>query len=235
MSKILLLEDDEALALGIEFTLKKEGFDVIKTSYVEDFKKTFNKEKFDLLILDVTLPDGNGFDVCKEVRKESDIPIIFLTACDDEVNVVLGLEIGGDDYITKPFRVRELTSRIKAILRRASKSSNKKELGKILKSGDIVLNTANASLIKFGESIQLTAQEYRLLLIFMNNANIVLSRDTIFNKLLENEDGIFMDDNTLYVYIKRLREKIETDSKKPEYIVNQRGIGYKWNKDVVKE
>ncbi|GAA0737802.1 response regulator transcription factor [Clostridium oceanicum] len=235
MSKILLLEDDEALALGIEFTLKKEGFDVIKTSYVEDFKKTFNKEKFDLLILDVTLPDGNGFDVCKEVRKESDIPIIFLTACDDEVNVVLGLEIGGDDYITKPFRVRELTSRIKAILRRASKSSNNKELGKILKSGDIVLNTANASLIKFGESIQLTAQEYRLLLIFMNNANIVLSRDTIFNKLLENEDGIFMDDNTLYVYIKRLREKIETDSKKPEYIVNQRGIGYKWNKDVVKE
>lgn len=235
MSKILLLEDDEALALGIEFTLKKEGFDVTKTSYVEDFKKTFNKGKFDLLILDVTLPDGNGFDVCKEVRKESDIPIIFLTACDDEVNVVLGLEIGGDDYITKPFRVRELTSRIKAILRRVSKSSNKKELGKILKSGNIVLNTANASLIKFGESIQLTAQEYRLLLIFMNNANIVLSRDTIFNKLLENEDGIFMDDNTLYVYIKRLREKIETDSKKPEYIVNQRGIGYKWNKDVVKE
>jgi len=231
MDRLLLVEDDEPLALGIEFTLKDEGYEVFRTSTVNETKDIFQKERFDLVILDISLPDGNGYELCKYIRAQSDVPIIFLTALDEEVNVVLGLDIGGDDYITKPFRVKELLSRIKALLRRNARNmsvSNK------LVSGGISLDTSTAIVKKNGRDIALTAQEYKLLLIFMSKPHVTMKRDEILSELFEGAEAFF-DENTLSVYIKRIREKIEDNPREPEYIITQRGLGYKWNKDVVKE
>lgn len=228
MYNILLVEDDEALAMGIEFSLKDEGYEVLRAATAEEAKNRLQSEKADLILLDVNLPDGNGYEICKYIRKSSNVPIIFLTALDEEVNIVLGLEIGGDDYITKPFRVRELISRIKALLRRSSGNSSK---GNILLSDDISINTATAVVKKNDKEIVLTAQEYKLLLIFVSKPGILLKREEILNELMEGAEAFF-DENTLSVYIKRIREKIENNPGKPEYIVTQRGLGYKWNKDV---
>lgn len=227
---LLLVEDDEALALGIEFSLKKEGFNINRVGSIEDAKKTIFNEEYDLMLLDITLPDGNGYDLCKYIREQSDVPIIFLTALDDEVNVVLGLEIGGDDYITKPFGVKELVARIRVVLKRIPKKEDKI----ILKSGNVELNTKTTKVKKDSNEVQLTAQEYRLLCIFLENSLRVLERNMIIDKLLEGA-GEYLDSNTLSVYIRRLREKLEDDFSNPEYIVTQRGIGYKWNKKVYKE
>jgi DNA-binding response OmpR family regulator len=231
MNRLLLVEDDEALALGIEFTLKDEGYEVLRASTVEEGKALFEGGKPELIILDVNLPDGNGYDLCKYIRKKSDTPIIFLTALDEEVNVVVGFEIGGDDYITKPFRVRELLSRIKAILRRNSKTVS---YGSRLISGDIVIDTATALVKKADSELALTAQEYKLLLIFISRANILMKREEILRELLEGAEAFF-DENTLSVYINRLREKLEDNPKEPQYIVTVRGLGYKWNKEITKE
>lgn len=231
MNRLLLVEDDEALALGIEFTLKDEGYEVIRASTLEEGKALFEGGKPELIILDVNLPDGNGYDLCKYIRKKSDTPIIFLTALDEEVNVVVGFEIGGDDYITKPFRVRELLSRIKAILRRNSKTVS---YGSRLISGDIVIDTATALVKKAGSEVALTAQEYKLLLIFISRANILMKREEILRELLEGAEAFF-DENTLSVYINRLREKLEDNPKEPQYIITVRGLGYKWNKEITKE
>lgn len=231
MSRLLLVEDDMSLALGIEFTLKDEGYDVIVASTVKEAKEIISKEKLDLIILDVNLPDGNGYDLCKAIREDNDVLIIFLTACDDEVNVVLGLEIGGDDYICKPFRVKELISRIKALLRRNSKVEARSQ--KFI-CEDIVVDSSLAVVKKNGKEIILTVQEYKLLLIFLNKPHVLMKRDDILRELIDGAEAFF-DENTLSVYIKRLREKIENDSRNPEYIITQRGMGYKWNKDVNKE
>lgn len=231
MDKLLLVEDDQALSTGISFTLKDEGYEVFCAETVEEGKNLFERERFQLIILDVNLPDGNGYELCKYIRTKSDVPIIFLTALDEEVNVVLGLDIGADDYITKPFRVRELLSRINALIRR-----NKRNLttGNKLISGDLCLDTSTAIVKKNGEDLKFTAQEYKLLLIFMNNPNIVMKRDEILTKLVDGEE-IFFEENTLSVYIRRIREKIEPNPREAEYIVTQRGMGYKWAKDVSKE
>jgi DNA-binding response OmpR family regulator len=231
MSRLLLVEDDESLALGIEFSLKDGGYEVSRTATVEGGKNLFHLEQFDLILLDVNLPDGNGYELCKYIRTKSEVPIIFLTACDEEVNIVQGLEIGGDDYITKPFRVRELLSRIKASIRRNSKNVS---VENILKSEDISVDNIKGTVRKNGEAINLTAQEYKLLLIFMNKPNVLMKRDEILGELLEGGDPFF-DENTLSVYIKRIREKIEDNPRVPQYIVNKRGLGYKWNKDIAKE
>ena len=231
MSRLLLVEDDEALALGIEFTLVDEGYEVLRASSFNEGKRIFENENPDLIILDVNLPGGSGYELCKYIRTKSDVPLIFLTALDEEVNVVLGFEIGGDDYITKPFRVKELISRIRAIIRRNSRNTG---ISKRLVSGDIVLDTTTA-LVKKGEmEIALTAQEYKLLLIFMSRQGVLMKREEILGELLEGA-GAFFDENTLSEYIKRLREKLEDNPKEPQYIVTQRGLGYKWNKDVTKE
>ncbi|ERI91767.1 putative transcriptional regulatory protein WalR [Clostridiales bacterium oral taxon 876 str. F0540] len=226
-----MVEDDEALALGIEFTLKDEGYDVIKANTIEKGKEAFQAESIDLVILDVNLPDGSGYELCKYIREKSDIPVMFLTALDEEVNVVLGLEIGGDDYITKPFRVRELLSRIKALLRRNSRNTSS---GNKLKSGDITVDISAASVKKNDRDIILTAQEYKLLLIFMKRPCEIVKRDEILKELIEAEE-VFFDENTLSVYIKRIREKLEDNPKEPEYIITQRGLGYKWNKEVASQ
>jgi len=228
MNRLLLVEDDESLALGIEFSLKDGGYEVYRAGAIEAGKSLFHMEHFDLILLDVNLPDGNGYELCKYIRTKSDVPIIFLTACDEEVNIVQGLEIGGDDYITKPFRVRELLSRIKALIRRNSKNMS---IDNILKSENIFVDNTKGTVMKNGEVINLTAQEYKLLLIFMNKPNILMKRDEILSELLEGEDPFF-DENTLSVYIKRIRDKIEDNPKEPQYIVNKRGLGYKWSKDT---
>jgi DNA-binding response OmpR family regulator len=229
-SRLLLVEDDESLALGIEFTLKDEGYEVYRTGTIEEGKRLFQTQKIDLIILDVNLPDGSGYELCKNIRTNSDVPIMFLTALDDEVNIVLGLEIGGDDYITKPFGVREFLSRVKALIRRNSKNVQTENL---LKSGNITLDMGLASVRKDGVEVSLTAQEYKLLLIFMYRPHALMKRDEILKELIEGPEAFF-DENTLAVYIKRIREKIEDNPKDPQYIVTQRGLGYKWNKDVMK-
>ena len=227
MIKILLVEDDATLAMGIEYTLKNEG-------YIADVANTFSKGKelvdkidYDLIILDIGLPDGNGFELCKYIRKDKTTPVIFLTAQDEEVNIVMGLDIGGDDYITKPFRIKELISRIKAVLRRAANVTQRN----VLISGDIRLNLIEYKAYIKGELIQLTPSEYKLLNILMNNSHQVLSRTKILESLWD-VDGEFVDDNSLSVYIRRLREKIEEDSSNPIYIKTVRGIGYRWDVDV---
>lgn len=228
MDRILLLEDDEALALGVEFTLKDEGYEVVRCSSVSDAKTNFDEGKYDIAILDIMLPDGSGYDVCKYIKQKSSIPIIFLTACDEEANVVMGLDIGADDYVTKPFRVRELISRINAVLRRTKAKSRE---ARILKSGDIELNTETAAVKKNGVELSLSSQEYKLLIIFMSNPGSVMSREQVLDKLIEGS-GAYFDTNTLSVYIRRIREKIEDDSSNPMYIKTVRGLGYKWDVEV---
>ncbi|MBB6713170.1 response regulator transcription factor [Clostridium gasigenes] len=230
MGRILLIEDDESLALGIEYSLMEEGYQVLRGGTVEEGKCIFEDGIFDLVLLDINLPDGTGYEICKYIKSKSEVPVIFLTALDEEVNVVLGLDMGGDDYITKPFRVRELLSRIKAVIRRSKKAVVE---SKLFKSGDIEINTSTAEIMKKGEKINLTAQEYRLLLIFINNAKEVLSKEKLLNEIFEGE-GAYVDENTLSVYVKRLREKLEDERSSPKYIITKRGLGYKWDMIVEK-
>lgn len=221
--KILVVEDDKTIALGLEYSLQQEGYIVVLCHDVASGKKAFLKHKFDLCIFDLTLPDGSGYELCKLARERFDIPVIFLTACDEEVNVVMGLELGADDYITKPFRIRELTARIKSVLRRYHKDNSTKN---IIELDTIRINTLEAKVYKNGQEIILTALEYRLLLIFAGNEGQVLSR----NQLLEgiwDVAGDFVNDNTLTVYIKRLRDKLEDDPQNPSIIKTVRGLGYK--------
>lgn len=219
--KILLLEDDEAIGIGLTYSLKNEGYEVTLAKTVKSALDIVERESFALYILDLTLPDGSGYDVCKKIKEIGDLPVIFLTAFDDEVNVVMGFDLGADDYITKPFRVKELMVRIKSVLRRY----NKESADGIVKIRDLVINTNEAKVYKNNQEIILTAMEYRLLLILLHNRGKVLSR----NQLLENIwdiNGDFVEDNTLTVYIKRLRDKIEEEPTKPQYIKTVRGLGY---------
>lgn len=227
MDKVLLVEDDSTLAMGIEYSLKNEGYMVDIAHNFTDGRDLVRQNNYDLIILDVGLPDGNGFDLCREIRKDKTTPVIFLTAQDEEVNIVMGLDLGGDDYITKPFRIKELISRIKAVMRRAAKISQRD----LLISNDIKVNLLESKVYKDNELIWLTPSEYKLLIILMNNHHQVLSRSKILENLWDI-DGDFVDDNSLSVYIRRLREKIEDDSSNPKYIKTVRGIGYRWDEDV---
>ncbi len=227
MRNILMIEDDSTIAFAVKFSVEQEGFNLDIAKDLETAKKTISNKDYDLILLDVMLPDGNGYDFLKQIRQhDEDTPVIFLTACDEEVNIVMGLDIGADDYITKPFRVRELISRINAILRRKGKSSDNNK--KILKFKNLSIHTLEARVFKNNEEISLTSAEYKLLLILIQNRNMVLSRAQILEKLWDVAYD-FINDNTLSVYIKRLREKIEDDSSHPKYILTVRGLGYKWN------
>lgn len=217
---VFLLEDDEAIGIGLKYSLENEGYTVTIATSVKSAFEIINKEKFALYILDLTLPDGSGYDVCKKIKTIGDFPVIFLTAYDDEVNVVMGLELGADDYISKPFRVKELIARIKSVLRRYNRESKG-----IIKIGNVLINTNKATVFKNGQEVILTAMEYKLFLILLNNRGNILSR----NKLLEyiwDVEGDFVNDNTLTVYIKRLRDKIEDDPSAPMIIKTIRGLGY---------
>jgi len=222
MMKLLLVEDDEAIAVGLEYSLSQEGFEVITCYNAASAMERIASEYFDFAIIDISLPDGNGFDVCKKLKEKGDTPVIFLTARDDEGSVVMGLDMGADDYITKPFRLRELHSRIRAVLRRANKLSE----DHIINIGGLTVNLAEGKVKKNGREVFLTALEYRLLLTLISNRGQVLTRDQLLQSIWD-VSGDFVNDNTLTVYIKRLREKIEDDPQNPTIIKTVRGIGYR--------
>lgn len=221
--KIMIVEDDETIRLGLKYYLEQETFSVLEA---EDGESALNLIKADneisLILLDINLPDQNGFDVFKKIKEIKDIPIIFLTANDLEVSVVMGLDMGADDYITKPFKARELISRIKNVLRRTSK----KEESNIIKIDDIIIDMKQAKVFKNSIDVMLTALEYKILLTLALNPNTVFTREKILADIWDvNEE--YVNDNTLTVYIKRIREKIEDDVTMPKIITTVRGIGYK--------
>lgn len=223
MMKIMLAEDDDAIALGLEYSLQQEGFSVRTCSTCSAALSALAEEPFGLLLLDLSLPDGSGYDICRAAKAMGDLPVIFLTACDDEVNVVMGLDMGADDYITKPFRIRELVSRIRSVLRRYGKAETAPGQ---LQVGPVTIQPAQARVLKAGREILLTALEYRLLLTLASRPGQVLTRAQLLEGIWDIA-GDFVNDNTLTVYIKRLREKLEDDPANPVIIKTVRGIGYK--------
>lgn len=225
MSRILLLEDDLSLINGLSFAFRKQGFTLDIARTLKEAEGLWGDGKYDLLVLDVSLPDGNGFEFCQKVRRSSKIPIIFLTASDEEMNIIMGLDIGGDDYITKPFKLGVLMSRINALLRRA------KDFGSAdteLNSNGIKVLLLQGQAYKKNELLGLTAAEYKLLCLFMKNPNVVLSKEKILDKLWDCE-GNYIDSSTLTVYIRRLRMKIEDNPGEPQMLLTVRRMGYKWN------
>ena len=225
MSNILLLEDDLSLINGLSFALKKQGFELGVARTLKEADNLWTDGKYDLLILDVSLPDGTGFEFCKKVRQVSKVPIIFLTAADEEVDIIMGLDIGGDDYITKPFKLGVLVSRANALLRRAKNFSSADTL---LESNEMKVLLLQGQAFKNGELLDLTAAEYKLLCLFMRNPNIVLTKAQILDKLWDC-DGNYIDSSTLTVYMRRLRMKIEDNPSEPQMLLTVRGMGYKWN------
>lgn len=224
MSNILYVEDDLSLIDGLKYTLETNGYIVDIARTVKEALPLFKNNQYDLLLLDVTLPDGTGFDICCEARKLSTVPIIFLTASDAEVNIVKGLDMGGDDYITKPFKLNELLSRIKALLRRSLKFS---QADTILEANGIKIDTMERLVWKNDILLELTLIEYKLLCLFMQNPNHLLTREIILDRLWDG-NGNYVDDNTLSVYVRRLRNKIEDTPNTPKFLMTERGFGYKW-------
>ncbi len=219
------MEDDLSLVNGLSFAFKKWGFSLDVARTLLEAERLWEDGTYDLLVLDVALPDGSGFAFCKKVRQISKVPIIFLTASDEEMNIIMGLDIGGDDYITKPFKLGVLESRINALLRRAN------DFGAAdteLVSNNIRICLLKGQAFKNGELLDLTAAEYRLLCLFMQNPNVVLPRERILEKLWDCE-GSFIDSSSLTVYMRRLRMKVEDDPGEPRMLLTVRGMGYKWN------
>lgn len=225
MKRIFFVEDDQSLIKGLSFALAKQGYetDIARTKL--EAEKLWSDGKYDLVILDVSLPDGSGYDICKKIRQTSKTPIIFLTAADEETDVIMGLDIGGDDYITKPFKLSIFLSRVNALLRR---SSNFEQKDTELSSNGIKADLLTRKVCKNGTEIELTAGEYKLLCLFMQNPNIVLSPEQILSRLWDCDEN-YIDNSTLTVYIRRLRKKIEDDPADPQNIVTVRRMGYKWN------
>lgn len=227
MSKILLLEDDVSLVDGLRYSLKKEGYDVTIVRTVEEAVGALPViGEYDLLLLDVTLPDGTGFEVCEKVRRQNtQIPIIFLTASDQEVSIIRGLDLGGDDYIIKPFMLGELCSRIRAQLRRSGIGSQERTTS--LQCGDITIDLLGSRVLLNGKALDLTNAEYRLLCLLVKNEGLILTREKILDELWDSNKD-FVDDNTLSVYVRRLREKVESNPSQPEHLITVRGFGYQW-------
>ena len=214
-----------SLINGLSFAIKKQGYeiDVARTSL--EAEQLWMNGKYDLVILDVSLPDGSGYDICRKIRKVSKVPIMFLTAADEETDIIMGLDIGGDDYITKPFKLAVFLSRVNALLRR---SENFNQMETELSSNGITIQRLKGEVYKNGKQIDLTASEYKLLCLFMENPDMILSPEQILSRLWDCDEK-YIDTNTLTVYIRRLRKKIEDDPADPHSIVTVRGMGYKWN------
>ncbi|TYS62511.1 response regulator transcription factor [Sutcliffiella horikoshii] len=224
--RVLLVEDDRTIATGLEYSLRQEGYETILCHDVQSAESAIGDRlsEIDLCLFDLSLPDGSGYDLCEQVKKREDKPVIFLTAFDDEVNVVMGLDMGADDYITKPFRIRELLSRIKSVLRRYHKQPEQAK--SYIDIENIRINSLEGKVFKNGEEVLLTALEYRLLMIFANHIGQVLTRAQLLDRIWDVA-GDFVNDNTLTVYIKRLREKLEDNPQSPVIIKTVRGMGYK--------
>lgn len=231
MSRLLLLEDDVSLIDGLKYSLEKNGFELDIARTVSEARLHLRGNRpYDLILLDVTLPDGTGFMICDEVRSVgNDIPIIFLTAADEETNIIRGLDGGGDDYITKPFRLGELCSRIRALLRRSS--MQKTNNTGMLKSGLITIDQIAHKAFWGEKLLDLTGAEYHLLCLLVEHAGQTLTRRAIFDALWDG-NGNFVDDNTLSVYVRRLRGKIEEDPSHPKYLITVRGFGYRWEENA---
>ena len=224
MKRILLLEDDRALNRGISLKLEKEGYEVLSAFSVKEAEEQFQKGKLDLIISDITLPDGNGMDFCREVRKRSDVYIIFLTALDQEVDIVNGYDCGADDYITKPFSLLVLISKVNACMRRTEKQS-----GQILISGDLEVHCHTMQVYRNRDAIVLSKKEIQLLICLMEHAGTVLTKEQILERVWD-KDGQFVDDNTVTVNISRLKNKLDTNA-----IENIRRLGYIWTGTVTKK
>lgn len=223
MTKILLVEDDESIRMGLHYYLEQELYEVKESGTIKDTLQVLEQTtEFDLILLDLNLPDGTGFDLFQRIKAIKDIPIIFLTANDLEVSIVMGLDMGADDYITKPFKARELMSRMKAVLRRTSLQQN----SNLITIGELTIDMQQAKVLKKGVDVMLTALEYKILLILALNPNVVFTREKILADIWDVNEA-YVNDNTLTVYIKRIREKIEDDPMHPNYILTVRGIGYK--------
>ena len=227
MKRIFLVEDDLSLINGLSFAIKKQGYmlDVARTFREAD--QIWAEGKYDLVVWDVSLPDGSGFDLCRRIRQTSKVPIMFLTAADEETDVIMGLDMGGDDYITKPFKLAIFMSRVNALLRR---SDNFSEADAELNSNGISVHLLKSEVYKNNQQIELTASEYKLLCLFMENPDRVLSQEQILSRLWDCDEN-YIDNNSLSVYIRRLRKKIEDDPGNPTRIITVRRLGYKWNTD----
>ena len=223
MTKILLVEDDKTIVANLTEFLNNEGYMVRSVSGQTVAMELLAQESADLVLMDVSLAEGNGFSACRAIKAEYSIPVIFLTASGDEFSTVTGFDLGADDYIAKPFRPRELASRIKNVLRLTGNT------GKLVKLGDVVVDTEKGTAMKNNKDLFLSALEYRLLLVFINNRGILLTRTQLLESIWDIA-GDFVNDNTLTVYIKRLREKIEDDPADPKIILTVRGLGYKVEK-----
>ena len=220
MTRILLVEDDRGIVNGLTEFLRGEGFDVKSADGQAGAMKLLEEYGFDLVLLDISLSDGNGFTVCSAIKSEYGLPVIFLTASGDEYSTVTGFDLGADDYVPKPFRPRELVSRIKNVLRLTGGG------GAAVRIGDVTVDTVKGTAAKNGQELYLSALEYRLLLVFLNNRGAVMSRTRLLEAIWD-ASGEFVNDNTLTVYIKRLRDKIEDDPQNPTVIKTVRGLGYK--------
>ena len=224
MKRIFLVEDDREIAKNLSRLLSAEDFVITHAGTKAKALEKLSGQKFDLALVDISLPDGNGYAVCTEIKEQQDIPVIFLTASGDEASVVTGLNMGADDYITKPFRPRELIARMKAALRKSGQASP------AFRHGGLCVDTASGIVKKGDREIFLSALEYRLLLVFINNPEKIITRESLLNELWDAA-GEFVNDNTLTVYIKRLREKIEDDPSEPKIILTVRGTGYRLGRD----
>lgn len=225
MKSILFVEDDLSLISGLSFAIKKQGYGLEVARTFKEAEGLWQESQYDLAILDITLPDGSGYDICKLIRQTSKIPIMFLTAADEEMDIIMGLDIGGDDYMTKPFKLAVFLARLNALLRRSDDFSQP-ELG--LSSNGIEVQRLKGVVYKNQKQIELTANEYKLLCLFMENPEIVLSPEQILSQLWDCDEK-YVDGNTLTVYIRRLRTKIEDNPSQPQKIVTLRGMGYKWH------
>lgn len=218
--KVLLIEDDRAIVENLCSYLKEEGFAVTAVDGQAKAMELLEQQRPQLVLLDVTLKEGNGYSACTAIKAKYDLPVIFLTALGDEFSVVTGLDMGADDYISKPFRPRELVSRMRSVLRRVGKSSRSIEIE------DLKVDMEKGVVTRNGEEVFLSALEYRLFLVFLNHRGSVLSRSQLLEEIWDIA-GEYVNDNTLTVYIKRLREKIEKDAQNPRIIKTVRGLGYR--------
>ena len=230
MAKILLLEDDESLNRGISLKLEKEGYEVLSAVGVKQAERLLSEHEVALVISDITMEDGNGLSFCKNVRKKSQVHFIFLTALDQEVDIVNGYDAGADDYITKPFSLMVLMSKVNALMRRIGEKDGGDGAGQLLRSGDLEVNCREMKAYKGGEEIFLSKREFQLLLYFMENPRQIISKEQILSGVWD-VDGRFVDDNTVPVTISRLKKKA-AGSGRAEYIKNVRGMGYIWTEDV---
>ena len=223
MKRLFLLEDDLSLINGLSFAVRKQGYEIDVARTTQEADNLWKEGKYDLVILDVSLPDGSGFDFCRKIRRISKVPVMFLTAADEETDIIMGLDIGGDDYITKPFKLGELCSRIRALLRRSSI----KKTDNTLKAGPVTIDQIADKAFLGEKLLDLTGAEYRLLCLLVEHDGQTMTRNAIFDALWDG-NGNFVDDNTLSVYIRRLRGKIEEDPSHPKYLITVRGFGYRW-------